>query len=172
MKELTKYFTEQTYFITKDNSLHIISKDDIGMNVNLYFVFEYDNNVFKLFNTTTNKFTTISLGNRTSNISNKISETNNNYITALRIFNGVYANTMSESLNQILIESILYNCPNELFVGETYNMFLKLLNYINMNIIQDFKSITDLNIELVKNSLANNHIRNFIKFIRILSKNI
>ena len=75
---------------------------------------------------------------------------------------------MNYPLNQIYIESLLYNCPNKLFEGSTYEMFLKIYNYLIIESNQNFKSITNENINIANDNLAKINLYDFNKFLKIL----
>lgn len=174
MLELTNYFTDQTAFFVKDNGISIYSLNELGMNINLYFVFETKaNQIYKLFNTQTLKFFEIDLGDSYQKFEQKCKETNDNFRLAIRIFNGLYSNFMNESLNQFVIQSVLYSCPDELFnVNNNYDLFIKLFNYIKINYHANYKSITNEIETLSQNNLTKHSIASFDKFINLVSKSI
>ena len=126
MLELVKYLTEKSLIAVNSKNILLLCKEDYGLNANLYFVFK-SNNYYKLFDTNTFKFTLIDFKDRFVNIKEKNIQTNNNFTNMIRIFNGLFANIMGYPLNQILIESVLYNCPNDLY-NETdcFEMFIKI----------------------------------------------
>ncbi len=167
MQELSKNLTNSTLIYLTPYGIKLTGEKELGMPVNLFIVFSNNNN-YKMFNTNTLKLIDIDFGNRYTNIDKKNNQTNNKFMTATRIFNGLYSNIMNTSLNQILIESILNNCPNNLFDGTNYEMLLKLVNYINLTLSKNFLSIVDENKKIYQEELATNDILNFHKFIKIL----
>ncbi len=170
MYELAKRFTAKTTLYVSNYGLIVFCSEDLGMDINLYICFS-NGEKFTLFNETTMNLIHVDFKDREKNIVAKISSTNDNFIKALRIFNGLYKNINSRSLNQILIESILYNCPNELFEDNVYDMFIKLINFINVSAMQTFKSITDNETLINKNNLiTQNDIYEFVNFLKNLAK--
>ena len=169
MEELSKNLTNNTFISITPYGLTLVGEKELGMPVNLYITF-INNNKCTMFNTNTLKLINIDFGNRYANIDKKNNETNNSFMTMTRIFNGLYANIMNEPLNQILIESILYNCPNNLFVGSNYEIFLKIVNYINLSLSKYNISITDENKKIYQEQLTLNELINFNKFLKILKR--
>lgn len=167
--ELVKYVTEKSLIVVNSKHISLFCKEDYGLNSNLYFVFK-SNNYYKLFDSNTCKFILVNFKDRLNNIKNKNDATNNNFSKMLRVFNGLFLNIMGNSLNQILIESILYNCPNELFQNaDVYDMFIKIFNFIRLKSISNFKSITN-DKDLLNEVLCKNKVNEFGKFLNIIQK--
>lgn len=168
VNELANYFTDETFFSIFGNSIFIYSRDELGVNINLYFVFGMEGE-YKLFNTTTYKLSQIDFKDRTQNFDKKHKEIGENYISILRIINELFNKIIGHYPNQILIESILYNLPNELFEGENiYDIFICIINYINFNLnnLLRFKSIIDQNETIENQVLCKIDFPNFISFVK------
>ena len=168
--ELAKYFSDETMLYVYDNSIYIYSKDELGVNVNLYIVFGMEDE-FRLFNTKTYKLTEIYFKDREINFDKKTKSTNSRFVNILRILNGLYFQYSKKAINQLFIESILYNIPNELFIDDDiYNTLLKIINYININIanVINYKSILDESKSIYNEPIMNNCITSFIKFIKYI----
>ncbi len=169
VSEMAKNLTEQTQLYVNNYGITILGEEEIGMNVNIYVTFQ-NGEELKIFNSNEYRLTTIDFGSRMQNIESKNNATNYAFRTILRIFNGMFANLMNYKLNQIFIESILYNCPDELFKGTTYQAFLKIVNYINISNYQNFKSITNSNLNIFDDNLVTISYYEFNKFIKLMAK--
>ncbi len=168
LQNLVKYFSNGTILYTTDYGITLESKSELGMTVNVYIVIE-NGKMYRIFNSSNFKLTSIDFGQRFANFEVKNYETNYNYQKAVRLFNSLFVNLMNYSLNQIYIESLLYNCPNKLFEGSTYEMFLKIFNYVTIESNLNCKSITNENINVLNDNLAKINIYDFNKFLKILA---
>ena len=169
MNTLANYLSEETKLFVNNFGITILAEEEIGMNINLYFAFN-NGEKYKLFNQSLYKLIEVDFGSRLQNIELKNKSTNNNFTAMLRIFNGLYENVMEQHLNQILIESLLFECPDELYTGSTYNMFLKIFNYIKINEMQKFHSITNQNILVFQDNLVTTKVSDFLKFLNNVQK--
>lgn len=169
MKKLTEYFLPTT-FIRKNNfCLNIFGKDDLIMPVNVYLTLN-NNNQIKLFDEKRYKFITIDFRQRYINIGKKIDDTNSLFRDVLRIYNALYLNLMEEKPNMIMLESLLYNCPNNLFTDDIYQSFLNTANYLFVTSIFQLKSICDENIKIVNESLCKNDLGQISKFLKLIKE--
>lgn len=168
VNELVNYFTDETFFSILGNSIFIYSKDELGVNINLYLVFGMEEE-YKLFNTTTYKLSYIDFKERTQNFDKKYNKIGENYISILRIINELFNKIIGHYPNQILIESILFNLPNEIFENDNiYNVFICVVNYIDFNLtnLLKFKSIIDQNEKIENQELCKIDLSDFISFIK------
>ncbi len=166
--ELAKYFSDETMLYINDNAIYIYSKDELGVNINLYIVFGMEDE-FRLFNTKTYNLIEINFKDRDINFEKKAVATNGKVVNILRILNGLYFQYTKKAMNQLFIESVLYNIPNKLYLNDDiYNVFLKIINYININIanVISYKTILDESKTISDESLMNGWITSFIKFIK------
>ena len=83
IKELAKYFSEETMLYVSNNSIFIYSKDELGVNINLYFVFGMEGE-FRLFNTSTYSLTEINFKDRDANFNKKIKNKYFNFTHTIR----------------------------------------------------------------------------------------
>lgn len=165
--KLSKYITDESMIEICPTYLKIVGKD-FGINVNVYILLDNSTDMLKLYNTQTQNFILFSLGKRQKKISQKLTETNEQVVKYMRIFNNLYFFYMQTLPNQIILESVVCNCPNDLFVKNDNNqLFLNLTNYIAMHNILNIKSVTDEQ-ELCKCVLTKYSINDFIKFINII----
>ena len=79
----------------------------------------------------------------------------------LKIMNALFRNSSRSYIlpNQIYIESLLYNTPDELFAGDDiYSIFIKIINYLNFSNVSQFKSILNPDITLEKEKAVRSNI--------------
>ena len=78
--------------------------------------------------------------------SSKIANMNSNdmFYKVVRIFKSLAMNAW-QTTNLTFIDSLLYNCPNELFVGNVFDAFIRSFNYLKNAHIADFYSVYNLN---------------------------
>lgn len=171
IKILVKYFTEKTTLYENYYGLSILSKEELGLNANIYIIMDNGKN-YKIFNSNSYKYTIVDFGQRFSNFEIKNYETNYMYQKIVRIFNSMFANYIGYVPNQIFVESMFYNCPTNLFNGETLkDCFLKIINFINIKLyLQNFTSITNEKINISKDILAKINYYDFNKFFKILQE--
>lgn len=169
VKEFLQRLDDKCYVCTNVHGIKLIIREYFGIDVNIYPVLE-NGDKFQLYNSYNNSFFTIDFKNREEKLKKKIENTSEIFILLVRVFNCLYFNlNNSNYMNQILIESLLYNCPDSLFVGDSfYEVFLKILNYLYNSNLKKFKSILDdkeniFNCNLINESPIN--IQNFIKEI-------
>ena len=79
---------------------------------------------------------------------------------------------MEEKPNMVLLESIVYNCPNNLFTEDVYQSFLNTANYLFVTSTFQLKSICDENIKLVNEPLCKNDLNQMAKFLRLLKNTL
>ena len=54
-----------------------------------------------------------------------------------------------EMPNAMFMESVLYNVPDKLYDEQNiYDVFIKIVNYLNLKSINNFKSVNDLKLKL------------------------
>lgn len=171
-KELSNYFTSTTMIYIKNYCIKIVGKDELMMPVNLYISLVNDSTL-KLFNQDSYKFITINFNQRYINVGKKIDDTKKQFRNILRIFNALYYNIMNEKSNLILLESLIFNCPNNLFVeNDVYQSFLNVVNFLSVTSIFQLKSICNENEKLINEKLCNTQISKYEKFLRLLKNSI
>lgn len=80
----------------------------------------------------------------------KMSNTNNNYKSLIRIYKNIKVNLVNNAdipdryISSYYIESLLYNLPNNIFSGLYSDMLYKSLKWFEENSIDDFKCQHDL----------------------------
>ena len=111
------------------------------------------------------KFINIDFKNRFKNLDQMIEKFGNNFLALLRIFNTLYFNLYNESPNQIFIESLLFNLPNDVFFKDSnYKSFVFATNFlINTNLLT-LNSITDSK-KIYEDELCGTDIRQIKDFL-------
>ena len=145
---LTKFLQRldnKCFITTTKYGLKLYMRDYFAVDVCLYPVLKGENNTFKLYNSFSNTFFNLDFEKRQENIDEKLQDVDQEiFYDLLKVFNCLYYNIQNRHPNQILIESLLYSCPNSLFFGEDfYHIFLKVLNYIYNSKISVLKSVTN-----------------------------
>ena len=115
-------------------------------------------------------FITIDFRQRYMNIGKKIDEANSSFRDVLRIYNALYLNLMEEKPNMIMLESLLYNCPNNLFTDDIYQSFLNTANYLFVTSIFQLKSVCDENTKLVNESLCKGDLSQISRFLKLIKE--
>ena len=170
---LSNFVTPTTIIYDFDNHISIIGKEDFGSNVkiNIYVcMFDEKNRVFKLYNGRKNKFYDIDFTQRFSNLANKMESCGKSFQNLVKIFNSLYSRVYNKVPNQILIESLLFNCPDNLFVNDIYQTFLNVSNYIRLVDVTSLRSICDNTKTIFKEKLVldSNAQVDFSRLLRIL----
>ncbi len=163
--QLSKQMYNKTELYINSNKITIIGEEEFGLPINIYPVFYVDEEKFKLYNIKTDKNIIIDFKDRFQNVEIKNLQTNDNYINQIRIFNNIYWNIFKQKPNQIFIESLIFSCPNNLFVNDVVETTINLVNYIKNNTMQNIKSICDETIDLFNEQLNTVDYQSALKFI-------
>ncbi len=153
----------------ENNRLRIVGKDDFGSSVQIiiYPVFT-DGEVYKYFVDKKKGFIKINNDLRVTALESKVNSVGESFIDLLKVFNVLYYNANRVLPNQIFMESLLCNCPNELFSENVYDSFTKILNYLTMSNIKNFKSIVNPNKDIFVDQLCGNSAYGYRKMINML----
>lgn len=155
-----------------EDHIMVVGKEDFGTNVKIsIYITMYDekNGVFKMYNGRKNRYYDVDLNERFKNLANKM-ESCENFVNMIKIYNSIYSRAYSKVPNQILIESLVYNCPAVLFEHDVYQTFLNVSNYIRMIDVDALRSICDNTKSIFKEKLiidAGAQVE-FAKLIRVL----
>lgn len=155
-----------------EDHIMVVGKEDFGTNVkiNIYItMYDEKNGVFKMYNGRKNRYYDVDLNERFKNLANKM-ERCENFVNMIKIYNSIYSRAYSKVPNQILIESLVYNCPAVLFEHDVYQTFLNVSNYIRMIDVDALRSICDNTKSIFKEKLiidAGAQVE-FAKLIRVL----
>lgn len=164
----------ETSLISKDdNCLYIVGKDDFGVNAKIKIeVCLYSNENFKFFINKKKGFKEYNLTCRLNCLNEKILEAGPNFVNMLKIFNVLYFYVNQEHPNAMFLESILYNVPDKLYEDKSvYDTFLKVVNYLTLKSINNFKSINDISLKLYQDKMFNNQDQvSYLKMMRIIAE--
>ncbi len=144
-KTLPLFLTTKTSITLKDNSFYITG-EDIGVNANVvvHLMLCDSNQNLKAYNAKTSRFYPFTLNVRYENFFAKQNNVGFNFVNVLKILNTLYSLKTGHDCNQIFLESLLYNVPDELFIGDIRKVFLNCINYIKLSDVSKFKSIASL----------------------------
>lgn len=105
----------------------------------------------------------------------KNTQTNDLYRQIVLIFKNILLKEKEiEQLPSEIIETMLYNVPNELFVSDSKSALLNIINFIRNNPLQDFKTIDeeDFAFSSLYRSMSMLYCRHILKIIeKYISKN-
>jgi len=132
----------------------------------------YDGEVFKYFISKRKGFLPINIEERLINFNIKNEMIGENFYFVLKIFNNLFKNITKENVNQIFVESLLYNIPNDLFVGnDIYQIVVNIINYLGMTDVSNFVSIENKKEKIFKSKLTGNSAALFNKFMKNVNNN-
>ncbi|MGN1200807.1 MAG: hypothetical protein ACI4R8_00890 [Candidatus Caccovivens sp.] len=144
---LANYLSESSIIHEYSNSLSVIGKEDFGSNVKinvLICMIDATSGNLKIFKENKNKFYSFSFGNRYRNLEQKKREIGSQFVELIKLFNVVYSKKYDKIPNQILIESLVYNCPKILFdKNDLFKTFVNVVNYVRLKNPKSITSICD-----------------------------
>ena len=147
VSKLAENLSETSIVYEYPRYVSIIGKDDFGTGVKVnIFVCIYDSNTdtYKMFKENKNKFFSINFGKSYQNLENKKKECGQMFVNMVKIFNALYSKAYDRIPNQILIESLMFNCPKILFdKKDVYQTFVNVANYIRLKDPKSFVSVCD-----------------------------
>ena len=166
--EIAHYLSETSIVYMEGNKLIIVGKDDFGANTQIiiHIVF-YDGNKFNYY-INRKKIVSIDINKRIEALNEKIEDVGECFCDILKIFNSLYYNLTKAVPNQIFMESLLYNCPDVLFSDDYYNSFVKIINFLTMSDIKNFKSIANPNKTIFTDELCGNCAMSYKRFMNKL----
>lgn len=171
--KMSNYLQESSIIYQYPNHISMIGKDDFGTNVKVnIFVccFDFKTNIFKLYNQSKNKYFSVDFGMRYENLDKKVEEIGEMFVNMIKIFNALFSKAYNKIPNQILVESLIFNCPNKLFVSDVYQTFVNVTNFIRLGNPQSFLSICDTSKNIFEEKLitATTAQTEFIKIVNML----
>lgn len=144
-KRLVDYLSASSIITEYQNYFTMVGNEDFGSNVLIkIYVCCYDSKsgIFKL--PIKNKFFDVNFGSRFEILNKKFEELGQTFIDILTIFNAIFSKTYNRLPNQILLESLICGCPNQLFDKEDiYKTFINVANYITLIDPLAFSSVCD-----------------------------
>ena len=167
---IAQYLGETSIVYNTSDRLIIQGKEDFGSISQIEIIpVIYDGDYFKYFVSKRKGYLNINMEERLINFNMKSEMVGENFFTILRVFNNLFRNVTKESLNQIFVESLLYNVPNELFEGkDIYQIVINILNYLSMTSVGDFVSIENKTEKIFKSKKTGNAAALYTKLMKSL----
>ncbi len=173
---LSMYLSESSIITEYPGLISMIGKDDFGTNVrvNIFVtIFDTAKQQFKLYNEMRNKYLIVDFGNRFRNLDAKINDCGDMFVNMIKIFNALFSKTYNYIPNQILVESMIYNCPKQLFdQNDVFKTFVNVANYVRFINPRTITSICDGTKSIFEESLIvnKNSQIDFSKIINMLDR--
>lgn len=171
-KALIKNLTVTSIVYNNSQSLRIIGRDEFGPKTQIIiYPCLLDGEDYKFLISRKKGFFKVNFSKRAELINEKIDRVGYEYITMLKILNSLFRSTNRYGAmpNQIFIESLLYNVPDELFIGDDiYDSFIKIVNYLNLTDVSEFVSIANPELKLNQDKLTKQNQISFMKFLSSL----
>ena len=174
VESLAEFLSETSVIYEYGRHFSIVGSQDFGTNIkiNIYVSsFDIPSAIFKLYTEKRNKFFSVNFGSRFDNLEYKTQSCGEIFNDMIKIFNALYSKNYNRVPNQILVESLLFNCPNVLFdKTDTYKTFVNVANYIRVSSPNSFASICDPHKTIFKEKLivSTNEQVEFSKIINML----
>lgn len=169
---LANQLSETSIVYLNSNLITLIGKEDFGANTKIkLYVVNCNDEVFRYYAGKRRGFIDVNLTSRCDQINNKIKDAGENFITILKIFNVLFYNANSRLPNQVFMESVLFNVPNELFKGEDiYNVFVKIVNFLSIRTIKNTPSINNLDKSIFSDEICGEETYGFTKMMSFISQ--
>ncbi len=177
---LVQNMTNMTVLYNTPSKIRILGRDEFGFRININPVIKHDD-YYKVWNSNSNKFIEIYLDKAKKLLEEKAAEISKlNSVDfndedllykIIRIFKNLYYN-LCQSYNYQFVESLIYACPSSLFKTKeeenyVYNVFLKVLNYLNNVSLAELRSIYNQEVNLYKqHNISVFQIKTFLKDIK------
>ena len=173
VKTLADYLRQTSVVYEYNSHLSIVGIDDFVTNVRINIIvccYDSHKNLYKIYNQQKNKYFVVDFGNRFSNIAYKVKTCGLVYVDMIKLINILYSKKYNKIPNQILVESLLFDCPNLLFGDDVYRTFVNVANFIRLANPQSFLSICDGSKTIFQDELItkNNSQLDFSKIIKML----
>lgn len=165
---IAQNLSETSIVYNTSDRLIIQGKDDFGSIAQIEIIpVIFDGDIYKYFISKRKGYLKVNINERFANYNEKYKRVGENFFLVLKIFNNLFKNLTKESVNQIFVESLLYNIPDELYKGkDIYSVFKNIVNYLNMTDVSDFVSIENKSEKLFKSKVTSNSAIIYAKFIR------
>ncbi len=171
---LANFLTSTSIIYEYRQSITIKGRDDFGTNVRIrIYICSYDShtNTYKMLNESKNKYINVNLGSRYVNLNSKVEECGDIFVKMISLLNAIYSKNFNRVPNQILVESLVYNCPKQLFdENDVYKTFVNIVNYIRLSNPKNIVSVCDSNKSIFEEFLivGNNSQLEFNRIISML----
>ncbi len=173
-RNMLGFLSQTTIVYENPRKISIMGSDDFGTNVriNIYVgLFDSKMQTFKLYAENRNKFTLIKFGERFENLDKKFSACGDVFKDMIKLFNSLYSKRYNRIPNQILVESLLLTCPNNLYVqGDLFRTFVNVANHIRMKSPDAILSVCDNTKSIFEEKLitGSGQQTDFVRIIKML----
>lgn len=149
--------TETSVVSEYPTHLTVVGSDDFGfgVKVNIYICYyETKTDTFKIYKEKRNKFIDINFEKRFFNLNEKLEKCGKIFVDMAKLLNTIYSKTYDKIPNQIIVESLLYSCPDSLFCkDDIYKTFVNVVNYIRVVDPNKFVSICNEKIPMFNDKI-------------------
>lgn len=171
-RALVKNLTQTSIVYNNSSSLRVIGRDEFGPKTQIIlYPCLLEGEDYKFLISRKKGFFKVNFTKRAQLINEKIERVGYDYIIMIKILNSLFRSTDRFGLapNQIFIESLLYNVPDDLFIGDDiYDNFIKIVNYLNLTDISNFVSIANPEKKINEDRLTKLNQVAFLKFLNSL----
>lgn len=147
MYRLAEQLSDTSMVYNYPYKLSLVGSDDFGtgVKINIYVtIYDHATGDYKLYKEQKNKFISVNFGDRFDNLDQKVEQVGQMFVDMAKIFNALYSKTFDKIPNQIVLESLLFDCPNSLYdTNDIYKTFVNVANYIRIKNPKSFMSICD-----------------------------
>ena len=167
-----KYLTNSSIVYKGSRTLRIIGKEEFGSNTEIIIhPVIVEGTQYKYFINKKKGFVIYDYTTRAQCANEKFDKLGENYLYMLKIFNHFMREFTKQPTNQIFLESIMYNLPEEFIKGkDLYKNFIKAINYLRAQDISDYTSVMDLNKKIFDEKSTANYGFNYSKFLKSFDK--
>ncbi|MDD4815785.1 MAG: hypothetical protein PHQ62_01425 [Clostridia bacterium] len=152
------------------NGIIQIKGEDLAFNVNIFPVInKYGSYNFYQYNK--NKFLNIDYKYRFKHLDEMEEAYGEKFTDLLRIFNALYFNLYEHNANSVLVESLIFNLPEETFNKKTnYEMFVFAINFIANSKVSKFLSISNPEKNMLQDNLISTPVLDILNFVKDIKK--
>ncbi len=168
---ISKYIPN-TSLVSLKQGIISITGGLFAFKINIYPVIDKFGS-FNFYQPNKNKFVNIDFKYRFKNLEHLIEQCGKNVLKLIKIYNSlIYHINNKSNFNEILIESLIYNLPNEIFnKNNIYEIFVFSVNFFLNKNISILKSICDDSILIKEEKLIeDNDINTFLKILSSIIK--
>lgn len=170
--QLCKLLPKTTKTFIKKNCITILDTEQLGVTINVYPVFKQiinNENCFVIYYPSNLEKEFINFGDRANNFDLLNIKTKSLYKIQIRIFNSIFYNIMGYNPNQVFIESLLYNVPQEFYTYNIYETTKIIVNYLQNIDVKKFISICNINTLLFEEHLNSVNFETAYRFIKSIN---
>lgn len=169
LNSIVNYISDTT-ICSVENGVVIITGESLSFKTRIFPVINKFGS-YNYFKVSKNKFINLDFKNRFKIIDDMIEQYGEKYLSLIRIFNALYFNIYGTSPNQIFIESLIFNLPQEAFLKNTnYETFVFAINYFLNSNLNSLKSCVDLSKKIYEENLIGMSLANIVDFFNNIKK--